>query len=177
MEAGCSYKALAGAARHGHLAIVEFLITQYRTVRDESSEVKLRAFSRQVRRHPEEYAHQSMATWTFSHGHFDVVKWLCQHASVVVFDFGGNAVSGQVIDGAARSGHFEMVRWLHEHTTAMDRTSAISDGASTGKLDILKWILDHYPGAVCATPWKARREMATWKCPVVACIETREMQR
>ena len=72
----------------------------------------------------------TMAHAAASHGHLELVKWLCGE--------GGFAMDADVMDSAARGGNLELVRWLRGE--GCDWNEACQYAAEGGRLEVLQWL-------------------------------------
>ena len=75
--------------------------------------------------------HWSLAHAAASHGHRELVQWLCGD--------GGFAMDWAVMWKAAKSGNLELVRWLRAEGCPWNSTASAS-AAGSGHLEVLQWL-------------------------------------
>ncbi|ETW06998.1 hypothetical protein H310_03097 [Aphanomyces invadans] len=103
----CSTRAMDGAARNGHLAMVQYLHLNRR-----------------------DGCTTGAMDWAATHGHVAIVQWL--HANRTE----GCTTSAMDMACGAK-GHLELVKWLHAHRHEGCTTSAMDDAAANGKLEVV----------------------------------------
>lgn len=132
-------EALKYAARHGHLAVVQYLHEHVAATRSPNG-----------------------MDYAARYGHFDVVLYLHHaHAACTTRCMDSAASQGRLdvvellhnertegctvgaMDRAARYGHLDIVRFLHSHRTEGCTTRALDSAAEYGHFDVVRFLLDH----------------------------------
>ncbi|KAF0692679.1 Aste57867_16264 [Aphanomyces stellatus] len=155
-DATCSYIALLGAARNGHMAIVHFLIEHFRDKfgrPDLGNPFKKVEFAIHV---ASENGHLEIVKYLVAHhiddgvggtidqaaayGHLHIIQWLVEN--------GVDECKPRAADLAACNGHLHVVEWLHARGVGIDNAWWLATAASNGHFEMIKWLCQHASAVV-----------------------------
>jgi len=136
----CSRFALNGAAKNGHLPVVQFLhecgcegwTTDAMNGASQNGHLNVVQF---LHHHRPEGCTTFAMNAAAEHGHLDVVRFLHEHRTEGCTSFAMNS--------AAKNGHLDIVRFLHEHRTEGCTTNAMTSAAFSGHLDVVQFLHTH----------------------------------
>ncbi|RHY60474.1 hypothetical protein DYB30_003024 [Aphanomyces astaci] len=136
----CSTRAMDGAARNGHLAMVQYLHHK----RHDGCTTGAMDWAAG-------YGHLEVVQWLHANrregcttsamdmasakGHLEVVQWLHEHRS--------EGCTTSAMDDAAANGHLEIVQWLDKHRREGATEWALTWAAERGHLEVVTFLVTH----------------------------------
>jgi len=134
--------ALIRASKHGHLPVVQFLISHGADVHA---------------------LNDNALCWASNNGHLDVVKFLVQVGHANVNADGDNDDGLCSLHRASEHGHLPVVQFLVEHGADVhaDNDYALRWASNNGHLDVVKFLIEHgadiHADNDCALRWASSR--------------------
>ncbi|CAK4797671.1 unnamed protein product [Aphanomyces euteiches] len=165
----CSSESLDGAARNGHLQVLEFLDETFSdTARCTTDAMDLAAMNGHLNvvKFLQTKRREGCTHWAIdmaaANGHLEVVRFLHENGAPATIDAMNRAArnghlkvvqflhyhrleggTARAMDWAAMNGHLEVVKFLHQNRLEGCTTCAMDDAACFGHLEVVKFLHEH----------------------------------